>query len=134
MTLLSLGLTLLSAGWIAGRQVGSWLQNGEWEAYPLSSLIKEWESGDVTYTTASSDKPKTVIANWLLDVSAIVPILIASAFLIGFYLWLTSIGVVADREHDRNRRGGCLGCHRRGGAASGDHSYLPAYQFGSHNW
>jgi hypothetical protein len=98
MTLLSFGSTLLSAGWIAGRQVSSWLQNGEWAAYPLSSLIKEWESGNVTYTTASSDKPEAVIANWLLDVPVIVPILIASALLLGFYLWLASVEQASSRD------------------------------------
>src|SRR5215510_14439314 len=38
-------------------------------------------------------------------------------------------GVVAGREYDRNSRAGCLGCPRRGRAASKDHSYLSAHQF-----
>src|SRR5262245_9060063 len=39
-------------------------------------------------------------------------------------------GVVAGREYDRNGRAGCLGCPGRGRAASKDHSYLSAHQFG----
>jgi hypothetical protein len=80
ITLLSFGSTILSTGWIAGRQVTSWLQDGE------------------TYTMASSDKPETAMADWLLDVPAIVPVLIASALLLGFYLWLTSIEQASSRD------------------------------------
>src|SRR5215510_2789685 len=43
-------------------------------------------------------------------------------------------GVVAGREYDRNGRAGCLGCPRRGRAASKDHSYLSAHQFGCEGW
>jgi hypothetical protein len=47
---------------------------------------------------ASSDKTETAMADWLLDVPAIVPILIASALLLGFYLWLTSIEQASSRD------------------------------------
>ncbi len=96
--LLSAVWTILCAVLIVGWQVTSWLQNGVWDAYPLSSVIKSLENDQaVSYVTASSDKfetklmDKQVMADWLLEIPAIVALLIASALLLAFYMRLTVI-------------------------------------------
>jgi hypothetical protein len=92
--LLSAAWTILVAILIVGRQATSWLQDGVWESYPLSSVISSLEKGQgSTYTTASADKPAAISGtlDWLLEIPAIVPLLIASVLLLAFYSRLTTI-------------------------------------------
>jgi hypothetical protein len=91
-------LTVLCAVVIVGWQVTSWIQNGEWNAYPVSSVISSLQRDqNNTYVTASLKKVETgspfweAVASWLLDIPAIVPLLIAAALLLAFYLKLSAI-------------------------------------------
>jgi hypothetical protein len=96
--LLSAVWTILCAAIIVGLQVTSLIRNGVWDAYQLSSIIKSLKSGqNITYVTASSDRfamdltIKQVMADWFLEIPAIVPLLIVAALLLGFYLRLAVI-------------------------------------------
>ena len=91
--LLSAVWTILCAVLIVGWQVVSWLQNGVWEPYSLSSIIKGLQGNqDITYATASANKSVTGgITDWLLEIPAILPFLIASTLLLTFYTWLATI-------------------------------------------
>jgi hypothetical protein len=91
--LLSAGWTFLCGALIVGLQVTLWLRNGIWETYSLSSVIKVLESNqNIKYVTASSDKFETEgMADWLLEIPAMVPLLIALALLLSFYWRLTII-------------------------------------------
>jgi hypothetical protein len=96
--LLSAVWTILCAMMIVGFQVIFWLRNDVWDTYRISSVIKSLE-GDrtITYVTASSDKFEAewtinrVIAEWLLGVPAIVPLLIVAALQVAFCLRLAAI-------------------------------------------
>jgi hypothetical protein len=85
--LLSAGWTFLCAVLIVGLQVTLWLRNGIWETYSLSSVIKASENHqNIKYVTASSDKFETEgMADWVLEIPAMVPLLIALALLLTFY-------------------------------------------------
>jgi hypothetical protein len=80
-----------------GLQVTSWIQNGVWNAYPVSSVISSPQADrNRTYVTASVNKVETgspikEVSDWLLDIPAIVPLLIMSALLLVFYLKLSAI-------------------------------------------
>jgi hypothetical protein len=83
---------MLSAVLIVGQQVTSWLQDGIWDAYSLLSIISRLKGNQNIYVTASSDNVQTNgIADWLLEIPAIVPLLIASALLLAFYAWVAAI-------------------------------------------
>jgi hypothetical protein len=84
--------TILCAVLIVGWQVTSWLQGGIWDP-SLSSMIRSLQGNqDITYATASANKPATEgITDWFLEIPAIVPLLIASALLLVFYAWLATI-------------------------------------------
>ena len=74
-TLLSGTLTILCAVGIFAVEVYSWMQNGAWEPYRLSSAIDLIRPDhDITYATASAPRsapPPTsghALIDWLLDV------------------------------------------------------------------
>ena len=87
--------TIFCAVFIIGWQAKSWLANGTWPALRLSSVLKKLEiyRGDDIYMTASAGEIErsylTKLWDALLGLPAIVPLLVASALLIAFYLWLT---------------------------------------------
>jgi hypothetical protein len=96
--LLSAVWTLLVAVLIVGRQATSWLQYGVWDPYPLSSVINSVEKDrGSAYMTASSGRTATEVTilqgmtDWLLEIPAIVPLLIASVLLLVFYSGLLVI-------------------------------------------
>jgi hypothetical protein len=97
-TLVSVAWTVLCAILLVGWQTTLWLQEGVWNSYSLSSLIGRLERDRVaTYVTAGAAKLETgsinkqAVLNWLLEMPSIVPLLIASALLLGFYIWLKDI-------------------------------------------
>ena len=83
---------LIFAGWTilwAALLAGWWVWSGD--AYPVSSIV-QLLSPDRTYVTASfSGTLKEALIDWLLDVPAIVPLLMAAALLVMFYRWLAVI-------------------------------------------
>ena len=81
--------TIFYAVLIVGWQITSLLREGSWPALPLSSVINklEYEPGAI-YATASAHEIESSVVDALLRVSAIVPLLLASALLTAFYLWL----------------------------------------------
>jgi hypothetical protein len=96
--LLSAGWTILCAATIVVMQVTSWIRNGVWDTYRLSSILKNLKGNhDTTYVTASADKfgteltIKQGIADWLLGMPAILPLLIVAALHLAFYLRLAAI-------------------------------------------
>ena len=89
--MLSLGCTILSAVLIVGRQLTSWLETGEWDAFTISSVVKSLYQSS-TYTTAGAEKSGPKLADWILDIPVIVPgLLIALTLHLAFFLWLTYI-------------------------------------------
>jgi hypothetical protein len=95
--LLSAAWTILCAVMIVGFQAASWIRNGVWDGYRLSSVLKSLKGDqNITYVTASADKfdaeltTKQAIADWLLGIPAIVPLLIVAALHLAFYLGLGS--------------------------------------------
>ena len=87
--------TGLSAAMLVSAQLIFWLQNNEWDDYPISSVMASRH--DITYTVTSSSKLKTdqiyvdQILDWVLAVPAIVPLLIAFVALIAFWARLSKI-------------------------------------------
>ena len=95
--LLSAVWTILCAALIIGLQVFS----GEWNAYRLSSVIESLKRDqNSVYVTASSNKSETewTIADWLLELPAIVPLLIIAALLLAFYLRLAVLAKEAPKN------------------------------------
>jgi len=90
---------------LVGWQAISWLHSGVWDAYPLSSVIKNLESDqNIKYAVASSDKFKSTLTfdqvmSDLLETPAIVPMLIALTLLLVFSMRLAII----EKEISRNR-------------------------------
>jgi len=87
--------TGLSAAMLVSAQLIFWLQNKEWDAYPISSVIADRR--DITYTVASSRELNkdqiydNQIVDWVLHVPAIVPLLIAFVCLVAFWMRLSEI-------------------------------------------
>ena len=85
--------TLFCAFLIVGWQIIIFLRGGNWWALPLS-LVFNTPKGDV-YSTASINKigesRVTDFTDVLLQMPIIMPVLLAAAFLTGFYLWLSSL-------------------------------------------
>ena len=83
--------TILYVVLIVGWQITSLLREGSWPALPLSSVINKlgYERGGI-YATASAHEIESSVVDALLRVPAIVPLLLASALLTAFYLWLAS--------------------------------------------
>jgi hypothetical protein len=86
--------TVFCAALIVGWQMIVFLREGSWHALTLSSVFNTLESssGEV-YSTASIDKIKSShpanLADALLQVPVIVPLLLGAALLTVFYLWLS---------------------------------------------
>ena len=84
--------TIFCATFIFGWQLISWLRDGVWDAFPISSVIL---SGKAIYVTASAEqiRPQQAVfqnvIDWLLAIPAIIPLVIASALLFGFYARLS---------------------------------------------
>jgi hypothetical protein len=86
--------TIFCAVLIVGWQMIIFLREGSWHALPLSFVFSTLKSsrGEV-YSTASTDKIErshlTNLADVLLQVPVIVPLLLGAALLTAFYLWLS---------------------------------------------
>ena len=86
--------TIFCAVMIVGWQMFVFFKEGSWHALPLSFVFNMREySRDEIYSTASVDKIErtylTSVADGLLQVPVIVPLLLAAALLTAFYLWLS---------------------------------------------
>ena len=96
-------VTFISAAWtlfvcfaIIGWQVWTWRDEGSWPTLLLSDVVDGLRSaGEAIYVTASADESESSGGSSLLDAilttPAIVPLLAASALIIGFHLWLRRI-------------------------------------------
>ena len=86
--------TIFCAVLIVGWQMIVFLREGSWHALPLSFVFNTLESsrGEI-YSTASIDKIErshpTNLADALLQVPVIVPLLLGAALLTAFYFWLS---------------------------------------------
>jgi hypothetical protein len=77
---------------LVGWQTVIFLREGDWQALPLSLVFSTPKNTDgEVYSTASIDKPVTTFADTVLQVPIITVLLLATAFLTAFYLWLYSI-------------------------------------------
>jgi len=87
--------TGLCAAVLTAHQTIVYLQTGEWDAFPISSFLRD--RGHVTYTVASSKKIESdrfdvdKILDRLLEIPAIVPLLIALLALLLFWAHLSRI-------------------------------------------
>jgi hypothetical protein len=95
MTALFAGIwTVFCAVSIVAWQMITFLRDGSWHALPLSSVFNtlEYNRSEI-YSTASIDKIEgshhTALAEALLQVPVMVPLLLVAALLSGFYLWLS---------------------------------------------
>jgi hypothetical protein len=79
--------TILCSVLLAGRQGISWWREGLGSPYSLAALIKG--DREITYTTASYTEKG--ILDWVLDLPAIVPLLMAATLLLALYSWLATI-------------------------------------------
>jgi hypothetical protein len=81
--------TILYAVLIVSWQIAAFLREGKWVALPLSSAINKLghERGAI-YATANAHEIESSLADALLQIPTIVPLLLASALLTAFYLWL----------------------------------------------
>ena len=86
--------TIFCAFLVVGWQIIIFLRGGNWRALPLSLVFNTPNNGDV-YSTASINKigesRVTDFTDVLLQMPIIMPVLLAAAFLTGFYLWLSSL-------------------------------------------
>jgi hypothetical protein len=95
--------TMFCAVLIVGWQMIIFLRDESWHALPLSSIFNtvEYSRGKI-YSTASIDKMDrshlTNLADALLQVPVIVPLLLGAGFLTAFYLWLSD----TERRYSRN--------------------------------
>jgi hypothetical protein len=95
--------TVFCAVSIVSWQMITFLRDGSWHALPLSSVFNtlEYNRGEI-YSTASIDKiegsHQTALADALLQVPVIVPLLSAAALLTAFYLWLSD----TEKRYSRN--------------------------------
>lgn len=93
MTVLaSIVWTVLCAAFIFSWQVMSWLRDGVWNVFPISSVIL---TENAIYVTASEEqvRPQQLllqnVIDWLLGIPVVVPLVIASALLVGFHARLS---------------------------------------------
>jgi hypothetical protein len=94
-TLISVAWTILCAVLLVGWQITLWLQKGVWNSYSFATLTKELEHDQgAAYVVASADRSGADLTStqaaieWLLEIPVIVPLLTATALLLGFYVWL----------------------------------------------
>src|SRR5262249_14923715 len=120
MTVLaSIVWTVLCAAFIFSWQVMSWLRDGVWNVFPISSVIL---TENAIYVTASEEqvRPQQLllqnVIDWLLGIPVVVPLVIASALLVGFHARLSVL-----EKQVRNPSPHCL---RR--VSSVLHALLPA--------
>ena len=85
-SLITVAWTLLCGVMIVGWQAKFWVQDGIWPDLSIAFIL----TGHALYQTASAERVQTS-ADRLLELPAIVPVLIASAFLTAFYLWLVKV-------------------------------------------
>ena len=102
-TLVAVIWTIFCAVLIVGWQMTIFLREGSWHALPLSSVFNTLESNRAEiYSTASIDKIERShsanLADALLHVPVIVPLLLGAALLIAFYFWLSD----TERRHSQN--------------------------------
>jgi hypothetical protein len=88
--------TLIYAALVVGWQMATFFRIGSWPALPLSSVINNLGfNRGASYATASvSDANRNHLATYmdiLLGTPAIVPLLLAAAFLTAFYVWLADL-------------------------------------------
>jgi hypothetical protein len=86
--------TIFCAVLIVGWQIIIFLRDGSWRALPLSLVLNasEYNHGEVTGSIdKTGGKLVTNFIDALLQVPIIVPLLLATAFLTAFYLWLSDI-------------------------------------------
>src|SRR5262245_771047 len=87
--------TGLCAAVLTAHQTIVYLQTGEWDAFPISSVLGD--RGNVTYTIASSKKIESdrlnvaKILDHSIEIPAIVPLLIALLALLLFWAYLSRI-------------------------------------------
>jgi hypothetical protein len=84
---------------IIGWQAWIWADEGNWPILQFSDVMDSLRSpSSAIYMTASSDEfEKSNLLEAILSIPAIVPLLVASAMIIGFYFWLRRI------EHHASR-------------------------------
>jgi hypothetical protein len=88
--------TILCAALIVGWQMVVFLREGSWPALPLSFVFNTLiYPRDAVYSTASIEKIETDhlknLAESLLQIPFIVPLLLGAALVTAFYLWLSRI-------------------------------------------
>jgi hypothetical protein len=83
--------TLFCAVLVVGWQVLIFFRDGSWHALPLAFVFKRLEYGrGEIYATSSVDKmDKGHLADTILQVPVIVPLLLAALLLTAFYSWLS---------------------------------------------
>jgi hypothetical protein len=86
---------LIGAGWticcallLLGWQTKTWIDDEIWPTLPVSTVVNKVVIGPGVYLTASAEEPKLSLMSTICEVPAIVPLLVALALLIAFYLWL----------------------------------------------
>lgn len=84
--------TVLCAVLIVGWQMVVFLREGSWPAVPLSFVFNTYPRDEI-YSTASREKiePNQNLADALLQIPVIVPLLLGAALITAFYLWLSHI-------------------------------------------
>ena len=87
--------TTFYAVFVVGWQITIFFKDGSWQALPLSLVFNTSEDQREVYLTASIDKiganRATNVIDLLLQMPIIVPLILAAAFLMAFYLWLSDI-------------------------------------------
>jgi len=95
-TLLSGILTVLCAVGIFGFELSSWVENGVWRSYTLSSVQELFKNQDVTYVTAStngSEPDQTIwqaVGGWLLSTPLTGLLIVVTALHFVCYLYIPS--------------------------------------------
>ena len=89
--------TVLIIAAICTLQAIVWAKTGMWSSLPFAQLLElaGIEIGR-TYVTASGDLQARrldfdAVIEWWLDAPAIVPLLVATALFVAFYMWLKSL-------------------------------------------
>jgi hypothetical protein len=96
ITLLAGLLTLLQLVLIVGWQAVTFFNKGRWPALQLSAVVKWVQDRGEIYETASTPSVErgdllASAAETLLQIPVVVPLLLALALLIVFFLWLSHI-------------------------------------------
>ena len=91
--------TIFYAVLIVGWQIIIFLRDGSWRTLPLSTVLNTLESsrGEI-YSAKIERSYPTNLAEALLQVPVIVPLLAAAALLTAFYLWLSK----TERRYSEN--------------------------------